>query len=60
MISNFKLYQHRYRYDEEEMTYFLLKLVMVDKIDIYKVNLSKTIILVNFFGRLKCISGYVI
>lgn len=60
MISNFKFYQHRYRYDEEEMTYFLLKLVMVEKIDIYKVNLSKTIELNNYFDRLKSISDFVL
>ncbi len=60
MISNFKLYQHRYRYDEEEMTYFLLKLVMVDKIDINNFSLSKVVELNNYFDKLKSISDFVL
>ena len=60
MISNFKLYQHRYRYDEEEMNYFLLKLVMVDKIDINNFSLSKVVELNNYFDKLKSISDFVL
>ena len=42
------------------MTYFLLKLVMVDKIDIYNVSLSKAVELNNYFDRLKSISDFVL
>ena len=60
MISNFKFYQHRYRYDEEEMTYFLLKLVIVEKIDVYEFNLTKVIEVNNYFDKLKSISDFIL
>lgn len=60
MISNFKFYQHRYRYDEEEITYFLLKLVIVDKLDVYESSLSKVIEVSNYFEKLKSISEFIL
>lgn len=53
MISNFKLYQHRYQYKEEEYLYLLLNIIIPDKIEIYPSSLNKCIELVDFFDRLK-------
>ena len=60
MISNFRLYQHRYQYKEEEYLYFLINITITDKIDIYPSSLSKCLELTKFFDRLKLTSEFIL
>ena len=60
MISNFKLYQHRYRYNDEEILYFLLRLVLPEKIDISTSSLIKTMEVSTFFDKLKAKRDFVL
>lgn len=60
MISNFKLYQHRYHYKEEEYLYLLINLTIPDKINIYPSSLNKCIELNDFFDRLKFTSEFIL
>ena len=59
MLSNFRLYQHRYHYKEEEYLYLLINITIPDKIDIYPSSLSKCIELNKFFDRLKLTSEFI-
>ena len=59
MLSNFRLYQHRYHYKEEEYLYLLINITIPDKIDIYPSSLSKCIELNNFIDRLKVTSEFI-
>lgn len=60
MISNFRLYQHRYHYNEEECLYFLINITIPEKIDIYPSSLNKCLELTNFFDRLKITSEFIL
>ena len=60
MISNFRLYQHRYHYKEEEYLYLLINITIPEKIDIYPSNLTKCLELTNFFDRLKLTSEFIL
>ena len=60
MISNFRLYQHRYHYKEEEYLYLLINITMPEKIDIYPSSLNKCLELTNFFDRVKLISEFIL
>ncbi len=60
MISNFRLYQHRYHYKEEEYLYFLINITIPEKIDIYPSSLNKCLELTNFFDRLKLTSEFIL
>ena len=60
MISNFRLYQHRYQYKEEEYLYFLINITIPDKIDIYPSSLNKCLVLTKFFDRLKLTSEFIL
>ncbi len=60
MLSNFKYYQHRYHYTEEEYLYFLINITIPIKIDIYKSSLNKCVELVDFFDRLKITSDFIL
>ena len=59
MLSNFRFYQHRYHYKEEEYLYLLINITIPDKIDIYPSSLSKCIELNKFFDRLKVTSEFI-
>ena len=59
MISNFKFYQHRYQYKEEEMLYFLVKITIPEKLDIYPSSLEKCIELTQFYDKLKFNSNFI-
>ena len=60
MLSNFRLYQHRYHYKEEEYLYLLINITIPDKTDIYPSSLSKCIELNKFFDRLKVTSEFIL
>ena len=60
MISNFRLYQHRYHSKEEEYLYFLINITIPDKIDIYPSSLNKCLELTKFFDRLKLTSEFIL
>ena len=60
MLSNFRFYQNRYHYKEEEYLYLLINLSIPDKVDIYKSSLSKCIELTKFFDRLKITSDFIL
>ena len=60
MISNFRLYQHRYHYKEEEYLYLLINITIPEKIDIYPSSLNKCLELTNFFDRLKLTSEFIL
>ena len=60
MISNFRLYQHRYLYKEEEYLYLLINITIPEKIDIYPSSLTKCLELTNFFDRLKLTSEFIL
>ena len=60
MRSNFKFYQHKYQYKEEELLYLILNLVIPDKIDIYPSSLNKCSELVTFFDKLKLTSDFLL
>ncbi len=60
MISNFRLYQHRYHYKEEEYLYLLINITIPEKIDIYPSSLNKCLELNNFFDRLKLTSEFIL
>ena len=60
MLSNFKLYQHRYQYKEEEYLYLLINITIPEKIDIYPSSLKKCVELTNFFDRLKLNSTFIL
>lgn len=59
MRSNFRFYQHKYQYKEEEMLYLIINLVIPEKIDIYPSSLDKCGELVTFFDKLKLTSDFV-
>ena len=60
MRSNFRFYQHKYQYKEEEMLYLIINLVIPEKIDIYPSSLDKCGELVTFFDKLKLTSDFVL
>lgn len=60
MISNFKLYQHRYHYKEEEYLYLLINITIPEKIDIYPSSLDKCVEIGEFFDKLKLTSEFVL
>ena len=60
MFSNFKLYQHRYHYKEEEYLYFLINLTVLDKIDIYPSSLEKCLELREFFDRIELTRDFIL
>lgn len=60
MISNFRLYQHRYHYKEEEYLYLLINITIPLKIDIYPSSLDKCVELGVFFDKLKLTSEFVL
>ena len=60
MISNFRLYQHRYHYKEEEYLYLLINIVIPEKIDIYPSSLDKCVEIGEFFDKLKLTSEFVL
>lgn len=60
MISNFRLYQHRYHYKEEEYLYLLINITIPKKIDIYPSSLDKCVEIGEFFDKLKLTSEFVL
>ncbi len=60
MLSNFRFYQHRFHYKEEELLYFIVNLVIPKKIDIYKSSLKKCMELTDYFDKLKVTSNFVL
>lgn len=60
MLSNFKLYQQRYYYKEEEYLYLLINITIPEKIDIYPSSLNKCIKLNKFYNRLKLTSDFIL
>ena len=60
MLSNFKYYQKKYPYLEEELLYLYLNLTLPPKIDIYKSSLNKCIELNDFYDKLKITSYFVL
>ena len=60
MISNFKLYQHRYHYKEEEYLYLLINITIPEKLSLYPSGLDKCMELVDFFDRLKLTSDFIL
>ena len=60
MISNFNYYQQRYKYNKEELLFFLLNILIPEKVDIYPSSLNKCSYLVEFFDKIIITNDFVL